>query len=121
MKLQVDRPGGWGRLLGRITARLLDRWPHVPIKMHGARLQQRFLDGGRRACPDLYFYKSPKIYGQYPTFSIVAGKETRTYLINALGSPKSLKKRPFRSGPTIYEMASNKQRLCEIVNRNLCY
>ena len=27
----------------------------------------------------------------------------RTYLINALGSPKSLKKRPFRSGPTIYE------------------
>jgi SNF2 family DNA or RNA helicase len=31
---------------------------------------------------------------------------TRTYLINALGSPKSLKRRPFRQGQTIYEMAS---------------
>jgi hypothetical protein len=32
---------------------------------------------------------------------------TRTYLINALGSPKSLKRRPFRQGQTIYEMASS--------------
>src|ERR1700730_6844604 len=32
---------------------------------------------------------------------------TRTYLINALGSPKSLKNRPFRQGQTIYEMASS--------------
>ena len=34
--------------------------------------------------------------------------ETRTYLVSALGSPKSLKKRPFRRGQTIYEMASVK-------------
>jgi hypothetical protein len=34
-------------------------------------------------------------------------KKTRTYLINALGSPKSLKRRPFRKGQTIYEMASS--------------
>jgi len=32
---------------------------------------------------------------------------TRTYLINGLGSPKPLKRRPFRQGQTIYEMSSS--------------
>jgi hypothetical protein len=39
-------------------------------------------------------------------FYNVAAELTRTYLTNALGSPKSLKKWPFRQGQTTYEMAS---------------
>jgi len=38
-------------------------------------------------------------------------KLTRTYLLNALGTPKSLKEPPFRQSQTIYEMGSSKFRI----------